>query len=201
MRLASKAASTRAFAATPGLFAQLAQPTTRYLAIPRHSSETRDYFPTAFYEPDVIASDALLTIPGASNQLFGILSSKMFTAWNRTISGRLESRVRVSQEITYNNFPFPSLSSEANAKLSRTATSVLAARADYPDASLADLYNPLSMPASLVKAHEELDIVVDALYSPRRKFTTEAERLSVLFEHYDALTAPLFASQKPKRSR
>jgi hypothetical protein len=201
MRLDSKAASTRKFAATPGLFAQLAQPTVRYLAIPRHSSESRDYFPTAFYEADVIASDALLTIPGANLELFGVLSSKMFTAWNKTISGRIKSDVRVSQEITYNNFPFLVFEDEPNPKVAEDAQCVLDARSHFPEASLAELYDPIGMPPELVKAHNSLDMVVDAYFFPRRKFTIEAERVAALFERYDTLSSPLFATGKTKRKR
>jgi len=201
MRLNSKAASTRKFAATPGLFAQLAQPTVQYLAIPRHSSESRDYFPTAFYEPDVIASDALLTIPGANLELFGVLSSKMFTAWNRTVSGRIKSDVRVSQEITYNNFPFLVFDDEPNPMVAEVAQSVLDARSRFPNASLAELYDPISMPPDLVKAHNSLDMVVDAYFFPRRKFTNEAERVAALFERFDALSSPLFAARNTKRKR
>jgi hypothetical protein len=194
MRLDSKAASTRAMAATPGLFAQLAQPGVRYLAVPRHTSENREYLPTAFYEPDVIAGDSLLTIPGAEVGLFGILSSSMFMAWNRTVSGRLKSDMRISQEVTYNNFPFPAVDDARSRSLSDAAEAVLAARATHDHASLADLYEPLAMPPNLHSAHEQLDRVVDRLFAPRRKFEVDADRLAVLLEHYEALNSPLLAS-------
>jgi hypothetical protein len=171
------------------------------LAIPRHSSESRDYFPTAFYESDVIASDALLTIPGADLELFGVLSSKMFTAWNKTVSGRIKSDVRVSQEITYNNFPFMAFEEKPNVKISEAAQSVLDVRTRFPEATLAELYDPLGMPSQLVKAHNELDAVVDAHFFPRRKLTNEPERVAALFERYDTLSSPLFATGKTKRKR
>jgi hypothetical protein len=187
-RNASKAASTRAAAATPGLFVQIAQPKVRYLALPAHSSESRDYLPMAFFEPEVIASNALLLIPGADEALFGILSSRMFMAWNRTVSGRLESRIRVSQEITYNNFPFPMLDISSRVKLVRAATGVLDARSQFPDATLGDLYNPLSMPQDLVKAHAVLDRAVDAVIAPRKRFAADSDRLSYLIERYTQLS-------------
>ena len=199
-RQASKAATTRAAANTPGLFVQLAQPSTRYLAVPGVSSEARRCVPMAFYEADVIASNALLTIPGATDELFGYLNSSMFMAWNRTISGRLESRIRISQEITYNNFPFPQLADAARKKVSDAAIAVLEARAAHPESSLADLYNPVAMPPNLVKAHDELDAMVESVFAPRRKFATDADRLAVLLENYQKLASPLLASA-PARKR
>ncbi len=201
MRLESRAATTRALAATPGLFAQIAQPDVRYLAVPRHSSEARRYLPTAFFEPDVIASDALLFIPGADEALFGLLSSSMFMAWNRAISGRIKSDLRVSQEITYNNFPFPEITDEQMARLTATSSQVLAERQEHPDASLADLYNPLAMPPGLVHAHDELDRVVDGLFAPRRRFELDAERLAVLLERYEQLSSPLLAAASSRTHR
>ena len=189
-RLKSKAASTRNFATTPGLFAQIAQPKTTYLAVPRHSSESRDYLPTAFYEPDVIASDALLFVPDASLAIFGIMSSRIFTAWNRNVSGRLESRLRVSQEITYNNFPWPKVEGDDIAKLDNAAKAVLAARAKFPDSTLAMLYDPIAMPLELVKAHEKLNKIVDGLYGSKTGFKTDEESLVVLFQKFEDLSRP-----------
>jgi hypothetical protein len=189
MRLASKAASTRAAAATPGLFVQLAQPSVRYLAVPSVSSETRPFLITSFFEADVIASNLLLTIPGAELALFGVISSSMFMAWNRTVSGRLKSDMRLSQEITYNNFPFPEVTGTALANLESASQGVLDAREKYPNSSLAQLYGHLSMPIELVKAHAALDRAVDPLFAPRKKFATDADRLAVLFERYQTLTS------------
>jgi hypothetical protein len=198
MREGSKAPSTRGFAKTPGLFAQIAQPDIRYLAVPGVSSETRNYLPTKFFEPDVIASNATLIIPGADEVTFGILSSAMFMAWNRRISGRLESRIRISQEITYNNFPFPELDKDARVRIENSAIAVLATRDLYPTSSLADLYNPLTMPPDLVKAHEVLDRSVDKVFSSKRVLIGDEQRLEVLFEAYERISSPLLATTSSK---
>jgi hypothetical protein len=192
MRLASKAESTRRAATTPGLFVQLAQPEGRYLAVPRVSSESREYLPTAFFENDVIASDALLTIPGADETLFGIISSKAFTAWNRTISGRLKSDMRVSQEITYNNFPWLECDDPERVVIGKAARDLLKIRSDFPTATLSDLYNPIGMPPPLVEAHKRLDRVVLKAYGIKPT-ATAPEILSKLLTRYEALSAPLLA--------
>ena len=116
-------------AATPGLFVQIAQPIIPYLAVPRVSSVGRDYLPTSFYGPETIASDALLTIPGADEVLFGTISSRVFTAWNRTVSGRLKSDLRVSQEVTYNNYPWLATEDPNREAIAFAAEAVLDARA------------------------------------------------------------------------
>jgi hypothetical protein len=192
MRLTSKAASTKAAASTPGLFVQRAQPKGRYLAVPGVSTETREYLPTAFYDKDVIASNLLLTIEGADDVLFGVISSRVFTAWNRTISGRLESRLRVSQEITYNNFPWLYRDDPNRATIEHAAQEVLAARASIPGASLSVLYNPLSMPPALIDAHKELDRTVLRAYGLRSN-ATEADILATLLGLYEKLASPLAA--------
>ncbi len=157
MRRASKAASTRRFADTPWLFAQLAQPTTDYLAVPRVSSESRRYVPMAMFPPEVIASDALLTVSAADTFTFGAMSSSAFNEWNRVVSGRLKSDMRISAEITYHNFPFPEGTEEARAKVGAAAADVLAVRAAHPRSSLADLYDVNTMPPDLQRAHRSLD--------------------------------------------
>jgi len=186
LREESKAASTRGFAKTPGLFAQIAQPTTQYLAVPRVSSETRDYLPTSFYGPETIALDALLTVPGADEVLFGIMSSRVFTAWNKSVSGRLESRVRVSQEITYNNFPWLEKNDKHRSSIETAAKKVLAARAAHPNETLGSLYNPLAMPTDLVAAHKELDSVVMAAFKIPSA-ANEAEVMVYLLDRYAGL--------------
>lgn len=186
MREASKAPSTRAAAATPALFVQLAQPSTRYLAVPRVSSETRRYLPTAFYEPDVIASDALLTVATDDLAVFGAMSSRAFTLWNATVSGRMKSDPRVSAEITYNNYPWPEADSTGRRAITVAATTVLDVRTRYPTSSLADLYNPLSMPPDLVEAHRRLDTAVlrDLGLTAR---ADDAAVLTALFQRYQHL--------------
>ena len=188
MRGASKAPSTRAAASIPGLFVQLAQPTTRYLAVPGVSSETRRYLPTAFYESDVIASNALLTVATDDLAIFGAMSSRAFTLWHATVSGRMKSDPRVSAEITYNNYPWPSADSPRRSAIVTAATAVLDARDQHPGSSLADLYNPLSMPPDLVEAHRRLDTAVlrDLGLGAR---ADDAAVLTALFQRYQDLSA------------
>jgi hypothetical protein len=187
MRSESKASSTRNMAATPGLFAQNGQPTTNYLAVPRVSSERRDYVPMAIFPPSVIASDALLTIADATTYTFGMLHSSVFNVWNGTVSGRLESRFRISAEITYNNFPWPTPTDVQREAIDVASQAVMDARENYPDSTLADLYDPLSMPTDLLKAHKALDKAVLSAYGLPAG-ATDTEILAELFKRYEALT-------------
>ena len=111
----------------------------------------------------------------------------------KAVSGRLESRISFSPSIGYFTFPFPDLDNVARAKLTTVTQGVLDARAAHPDASLADLYDPLVMPARLASAHDVLDRAVDSLFVPRKRFRSDAERLSLLFERYESLASPLTA--------
>ncbi|MEC9406642.1 MAG: DNA methyltransferase [Pseudomonadota bacterium] len=200
-RLASKAAATRKFASTPATFCQVAQPDTTYLLVPSVSSERRAVVPIGFMSPEVVASNLVFVVPDATTFHLGVLSSAMHMAWMKAVCGRLESRYRYSKDIVYNNFPWPI---DANEKqqdaISAAAQAVLDARAQFPDATLADLYDPLSMPPTLVKAHQTLDKVVDAAYAPsggKRTWATEAERVAFLFEQYQKITS-LLPPEKPK---
>lgn len=216
-RLASKAATTQKFAKMPALFCQIAQPETRYLLVPGVSSERRTYIPIGFMDANVIANNLVFVVPDASQFHLGIISSLMHMAWVRAVCGRLESRYRYSAGIVYNNFPWPELGEEGDgtnkhrAAIESAAQGVLDARAQFPDATLADLYDPLSMPPVLVKAHQQLDKAVDAAYIAAEKsagrkvpkLTTDAERVAFLFERYQALTSllPVATANKPRRSR
>ena len=163
MRLASSAAPTREKAATPHLFFFISQPTTNYLLIPSTSSENRRYIPIGFLTPDIIASNAATIVPNASLYHFGILTSNVHMAWMRTVCGRLKSDYRYSNAIVYNNFPWPTPTEQQTQKIKETAQAVLDARALYPDSSLADLYDELTMPLELRKAHQNNDrAVMDA---------------------------------------
>jgi type I restriction-modification system DNA methylase subunit len=195
-RLASKAASTRKFASTPQLFCQIAQPTTAYLAFPRHSSEKRMYLPVAYFMPHVIASDALLTVEHALPIHFSVINSSMHNAWIRTVSGRLESRYRYSKDIVYNNFVWPTLDDSTDKLLSPCGQNILDTRAEYPNASLAELYNPLTMPVNLVRAHEANNKAVDAAYGYKGG-DDDASRVAFLFQKYERLTSllPITASR------
>lgn len=207
-RLASEAASTRAFAAYPALFRQIAQPATAYLAVPEVSSEQRHYIPIAFITADVICSNTVQFVPDATPFHFGMLVSAMHMAWVRTVCGRLESRYRYSNTIVYNNFPWPQpLDDKARSAIEVAAQGVLDARAKFPDATLADLYDPLTMPPALVQAHHALDRAVDAAYAAAEKaedrkppkLGSDAERVAFLFERYQAITS-LIPPEKPKRA-
>jgi hypothetical protein len=187
MRLASKAASTRESAKFPHLFVQRAQPKTDYIAVPRVSSENRPYVPMGFFAPSVIASDALLTVPNASPFTFGLLMSSVFNVWNRAVSGRLESRFRISQEITYNNFPVPLWNDAQHAAISASASGILEARSKHTSSSLASMYSATSMPLDLLKAHEANDKAVLSLFGISRN-ADEAAILEGLFENYQRLS-------------
>jgi hypothetical protein len=193
-RRASKAASTRKAADSPGVFVQLAQPQSNYLLVPRVSSERRNYIPMDFMKARVIANDQVLTVEGATAFHFGVLSSTMHMAWVRAVCGRLESRYRYSKDIVYNNFPWPEPTGKQRIAIEAAAQDVLDERAQHPESTLADLYDPISMPAGLVKAHHALDHAVDAAYG-RTNFKSEAERVAYLFTLYEKLTS-LFPAEK-----
>ncbi len=186
----------------PNLFAQITQPKNLdYILIPRHSSENRKFIPIGFFNSKNIASDSCLIIPNGTLFHFGILTSTMHMAWVKTTCGRLESRFRYSKDIVYNNFPWPENPTDKQIKaIEEKAQAVLDARAAFPDSSLADLYDPLTMPPALVKAHNELDKAVDAAYS-KQTFTSEAKRMEFLFELYEKYTAGLFGGEKKGRKK
>jgi hypothetical protein len=190
VRLTSPDPSAVAAASTPTLFKCDRQPGQRYLAVPGVSSERRRYLPIAFLDPDVIATNALLTIDGANLVTFGVLSSTVFLAWTATVSGRLKSDYRISAEITYNNFPWPELNAAQRTAVETAAQGVLDARAAHPGSTLADLYDPLAMPADLVKAHKALDREVLAAYGLKPS-AGDAAILTKLFERYQELTVSL----------
>ncbi len=201
MRLRSKAAATRNRALTPTLFAQDAQPNCDYILVPLHSSEQRAYLAMGFLSQDVIASNACATIPGASLYHFGILSSSMHMAWMKKVCGRIKSDFRYSRDIVYNNYPWPLSPTEAQqAKVEELAQGVLDARAQFPDSTLAALYDPLLMPPALLKAHQQLDRAVERCYRAEG-FANDQARVEFLFALYEQLTAPLLPAQPRGRGR
>jgi len=150
--------------------------------------------------PEVIASNLCLTIEGATLYHLGVLSSTMHMAWVRTVAGRLKGDYRYSNQIVYNNFPWPPDASDRQQQsVIDAADEVLLARANHPDSTLADLYDPLTMPGDLVRAHERLDTAVDRRYRTR-PFGSEAERVNFLFDLYSRLRAPL-VGQRARRAR
>lgn len=205
-RAASQKESTRRGAAYPAIFDQVRQPTSEYILIPLHSSERRKYVPFGYFNPDVIIGNSCAAVPEASFYHFGVLSSVMHMAWMRTVCGRLKSDFRYSNKLVYNNFPWPqNIDSKCVERIDSAARSVIQARKPFlpqeGDSTLADLYDPLTMPASLAKAHLELDRAVDRCYR-EAPFKTDRERVEHLFALYENLTAPLLpatAKKKPGR--
>jgi type I restriction-modification system DNA methylase subunit len=192
----SNRTNTKKLAQTPSVFAEIRQPDTDYLAFPTVSSENRKYIPIAFLSPNVIASNQLYVLPHANSYYFGILTSLMHMAWVKSVGGRLKSDFRYSASIIYNNYPWPENPSDKQIKtIEEKAQNVLDVRASFPSSSLADLYSPLTMPPTLVKAHNELDKAVDAAYS-KQAFTSEAKRMEFLFDLYEKYTAGLFVKEK-----
>jgi hypothetical protein len=183
-RLKSTRTQTVELANTPYLFGENHQPDTDYVLVPRVSSEHRKYIPMGFFTNEIIAGDTCMTISGATLYHFGVLESLMHMTWVNYVCGRLESRYRYSKDIVYNNFPWPKDPSGEKVKaIEAAAQAVLDMRARYPESSLADLYDPLSMPANLVQAHQALDRAVDSAYG-KRSFTTSADRMNFLFDLY-----------------
>ncbi len=166
---------------TPMLFTQIRQPETDYLVVPEVSSKRRKYVPIGFLSPDVIASNKLYIIRDATLYMFGILTSSMHMAWMRIVAGRLKSDYSYSPAV-YNNFIWPEADEARQAAVTQAAQAVLDARARYAESTLADLYDPLTMPPELSKAHAKLDALVDKLYG--RAFATDADRVAHLFALY-----------------
>ena len=191
-RLQSTKAATRKYADYSTRFMEIRQPTTEYIIVPSHSSENRRYIPIGFEKPDVICGNANLLIPNATLYEFGVLTSNVHMAWVRLVCGRLEMRYRYSNTVVYNNFPWCNPTDEQKAKIEQTAQAILDARAKYPDCSLADLYDELTMPPELRKAHQENDKAVMQAYG-FSKDTTESEIVAALFKMYERLVKLLKA--------
>ncbi len=199
-RLASKSTPTQKLAATPTRFHVENMPKGNYLVIPEVSSERRYYIPVGFETPETLCSNLVKIAPDTGRYHFGVISSLMHNAWMRAVAGRLESRYRYSSGIVYNNFPWPESPTEKQeADIEKCAQAVLDARLQFPDASLADLYDPLTMPPVLLKAHQALDKAVDAAYG-KTNFKTEAERVAFLFELYQKYTS-LLPVDKPRKGK
>jgi hypothetical protein len=195
----SDRATTKKLASTPILFAEIRQPQTNYLAFPTLSSVNRKYIPIAFLKPEVIASNQVYVIPYANHYTFGVLTSEMHMTWIKYVCGRFKSDFRYSAGIVYNNFPWPEAPTEKQTKaVEEAAQAVLDARLQFPNSSLADLYDPNTMPPVLVKAHQQLDKAVDLCYRPQ-PFPNETKRIEFLFELYDRYTAGLFVKKKSKK--
>lgn len=198
-RLQSPTESVRAFAQFPTLFTQDRQPDVPYLAVPEVSSGVREYIPIAFLPPEVVASNKLQIIPGATLVHFGVLTSAMHMGWVRTVGGRLKSDYSYAPAI-YNSFPWPVMTAAQEAQISRLAQAILDIRASFSSTSLEVLYDMDSMPPELRRAHNALDRAVDRLYRPA-PFTFERDRVEHLFTLYEQTTAPLNAAAAAAPSR
>lgn len=189
-RLSSKKAATRRYADYPTRFMEIRQPNSDYLIVPRHSSSTRKYIPIGYEPSDVICGDANLMIPDANYYMFGILESSVHMDWVKTVCGRIKSDYRYSATLVYNNFPWPTLKDKQKEKIEQTAQAILDARAKYPDASLADLYDPDNswMYPELVKAHEANDKAVMDAYGFKHDMT-ESEIVAELMKMYQQLVS------------
>lgn len=188
-RTSSKAAGTRKFAATPTLFCQIAQPDSDYIIVPKTSSGKRRYIPMGFMDKNTIASDLVFLIPDAGLYEFGVLMSNVHNAWMRLVAGRLKSDYRYSKDIVYNNFPWPEPTDAQKEKITQTARGILDARALYPDSSLADLYDEVTMPPELRRAHQNNDRAVMQAYGMPIKGTTESICVAELMKRYQELTS------------
>lgn len=204
-RLSSTRQATRNLATTPGLFGEIRAPRSRFILIPRHSSENRAYVPFSYFEPIAIPADSCLFIENSTLFDFGVIASAMDMAWMRAVCGRLESRYRYSAQLVYNNFPWPTAATPAQrAAVESAARAVLAAREPHLPprgmSTLADLYDPLSMPAELAKAHATLDRAVEKCYRPE-PFRSDRERVEHLFRLYEQLLVPLLPAAPKTRAR
>jgi len=222
MRLKSKKEATVKWSNYPALFTENRQPDSDYILIPSHSSENRSIIPIGFFSKEYILNNSCFSIPDASLYHFGIVTSTQHMIWVKYVCGRLESRYRYSNTIVYNNFPWPENPTDKQKQaVEQSARRVLEVRERYlhpasdgnPESSsnfqifkssnhssLADLYDPLTMPPDLVKAHQELDRAVDLCYRPQ-PFPNETRRIEFLFESYDRYTAGLFATKKGRKDR
>lgn len=184
-RLESNRQGTKKGAETPTRFGLEVIPDADYIIVPKVSSERRNYIPIGFLGPDTICNDLVYLIPDADSYHFGILTSGMHMAWVRYVCGRLKSDYRYSIGIVYNNFPWPKPNAKQKAAIKNAANRVLEVRGRHPKACLADLYDPLTMPADLQKAHDMLDAAVERAYGKR--FNTDAERVAFLFKKYQEI--------------
>lgn len=184
-RARSRRPTTRNLASTPSLFGEIRQPQGDYLLVPRHTSELRRYIPLGFFDSSVICGDANMLVAGATMYDFGVLSSRMHTCWLAYVGGRIKSDFRYSAKIVYNNYPWPvSPSATKSGAIVAAAKVVMEVRKQYPNACLAELYDHLSMPPALTRAHQELDRAVEKAYG-NVSFESDGARVSYLFQLHE----------------
>lgn len=198
-RMASKRAATQKVAETPTRFFLENMPESSYIIVPKVSSERRRYIPMGFMDSIPLTSDLCFMVPEGTLYHFGVLTSAMHMAWTKCVCGRLKSDFRYSAGIVYNNFPWvENITDKQREKIEQCAEAVLEARKQFPNSSLADLYDPLAMPPALMKAHQALDKAVDAAYRSA-PFTSDSQRMEFLFDLYNKYNATLFDSKKKKK--
>lgn len=189
-RLDSKKIPTQKAAERPSEFAEIRQPKKSYIVIPMHTSETRTYVPFGFFTAKNIVHNSCTCVLDAGLFEFGVISSLMHMEWLRHVGGRLESRYRYANTLVYNTFPWPDVTKAKQQIIETLARAIIDARVAHPTSSLADLYDPDTMPANLRRAHSALDKAVDRLYRPS-PFATDRDRVEHLFGRYEALVNPL----------
>ena len=187
-RLSSSRQNTLKAAETPALFGAVFECKSDYIAIPKVSSENRRYIPIDFLSKKIIPGDKLFTMQNVSLYNFGVLTSNVHMAWMRAVCGRLKSDYSYSNTIVYNNFPWCNPTEEQKLKIEKTAQEILDARALYPDSSLADLYDELTMPVELRRAHQHNDKAVMQAYGFWGKLNSESECVAELMKMYQELT-------------
>ncbi|MDO5099798.1 MAG: class I SAM-dependent DNA methyltransferase [Corynebacterium sp.] len=200
MREDSKKVATQKIASVPHKFGEIRYKPTDAIIVPRVSSERREYVPMGYLGPDTVISDAAFAVYDAQPWLFALLTSKMHTAWLEAVGGKLETRYRYSNTLVYNTFPVPPLTDKQKAALTKTALRILDVREYYCEYTLAELYDPDKMPEKLRRAHSENDELVDSLYRPR-KFESDAERLTLLFDLYEKAVSAEQLQLAEKKSR
>ncbi len=187
----------------PHLFAQITQPDGKdFILIPRHSSENRDYIPIGYFDSSYKASDSNLIIATNEPWLFGVVTSRMHMVWVRNVGGKLEERLRYSAKLCYNTFPFPDITTKQKENLNLYVFAILDERAKHPSKTMAQLYNPTTMPKGLLQAHQELDTAIEQCYR-LQPFRNDTERLEYLFKQYEEMLQKdtLFAKQKKTRKK
>ena len=188
MRLSSTRAATLKLAETPTRFQTENIPKNKYIVIPEVTTISRKYIPIGFMDPDILSSNLVKVISEGEIYHFGVLTSNVHMAWTRAVCGKMRIHYRYSKDIVYNNFPWPTPTDEQKAKIEQTAQAILDARALYPDCSLADLYDELTMPVELRKAHQANDKAVMQAYGFWGKLNTESECVAELMRMYKKLT-------------
>lgn len=202
-RAASQKAQTQEWANRPGEFVENRHPDGEYVVIPAHTSENRDYVPFGYLNPETIVNNSVFVVPDADLFTFGVISSAAHMAWLHAIGGRIKSDYRYSSDLVYNTFPWPdraALTPKQVKAVEDAARQVLEAREKHPGSTLAQLYDPLTMPRVLRDAHNALDRAVDTLYGLKAG-STEAQRLALMLTKYQELAPTLESQATPKQVR